>query len=108
MEQPLVDFAAIAATVGNEPRHNHSGVSDEIRGRKEYLGKVADKLGKLGYEVTFDVPSGHVVETIANVAQEGFEIVLMATHGRTGFSKFVLGSVSEGVLHKARCPVLIV
>jgi glycine betaine transporter len=82
--------------------------SEEVRVRKEYLERVAKNLEQKGYVVTIDVPSGQVVDTIAKVSQEGFEIVVMATHGRTGFTKFVLGSVAEGVLHKAHCPVFII
>jgi nucleotide-binding universal stress UspA family protein len=108
VEVPLIDLAVIAGTVGSDVPRNLSRPADEIRVRKEYLEKIAAKLEQSGYVVTFDVPSGHVVDTIGSVSQEGFEIILMATHGRTGFSKFVLGSVSEGVLHKAHCPTLIV
>jgi nucleotide-binding universal stress UspA family protein len=36
------------------------------------------------------------------------DLVVMGTHGRRGFSRFVLGSVTERVLHTAPCPVLTV
>jgi len=32
----------------------------------------------------------------------------MAAHGITGWDKLILGSVSDGVIHRVRCPVLIV
>jgi nucleotide-binding universal stress UspA family protein len=108
VEEPRIDLATIAITVGTEIPNSLAKPSEEVRLRKEYLDKVANNLEQKGYVVTIDVPSGHVVDTIARVSQEGFEIVVMATHGRTGFSKFVLGSVAEGVLHKAHCPVFII
>src|SRR5699024_1617315 len=37
-----------------------------------------------------------------------FDIIVMSTHGRTGFSRFFLGSVAEKVLRMAHVPVLIV
>jgi nucleotide-binding universal stress UspA family protein len=36
------------------------------------------------------------------------DVIVMGTHGRTGFRRLVLGSVTEEVLRKARCPVLTV
>lgn len=41
-------------------------------------------------------------------AQGGFDLIVMGTHGRTGFKHFLLGSVAERVVQTARCPVLTV
>jgi nucleotide-binding universal stress UspA family protein len=38
----------------------------------------------------------------------GFSLIVMGTHGRTGYSHVLLGSVSERVVRRARCPVLTV
>jgi nucleotide-binding universal stress UspA family protein len=35
------------------------------------------------------------------------DLIVMGSHGRTGFKKMVLGSVANGVLGRAKCPVLI-
>ncbi|MFB5606348.1 MAG: universal stress protein [Nitrosarchaeum sp.] len=35
------------------------------------------------------------------------DLIVMGSHGRTGFRKMVLGSVANGVLGRAKCPVLI-
>ena len=37
-----------------------------------------------------------------------FDLVVMGTHGRSGFSKLVMGSVAEKVIRLAECPVLVV
>lgn len=36
------------------------------------------------------------------------DLVVMGTHGRSGIDKMLLGSVTEGVLHRCRVPVLVV
>jgi len=36
-----------------------------------------------------------------------FDLIVMGSHGRTGFRKIVLGSVASGVVGHAKCPVLI-
>ena len=40
--------------------------------------------------------------------QERIDLIVMGSHGRTGLSKLLMGSVAEGVMRKAKCPVLIV
>lgn len=46
---------------------------------------------------------------ILNAANEfSADVIVMGTHGRTGFRRLVLGSVAEEVLRKAPCPVLLV
>jgi len=42
------------------------------------------------------------------VAREGFDLLMMVTHGRTGLSKLALGSITEAVLQHAPCPVLVI
>jgi nucleotide-binding universal stress UspA family protein len=49
-----------------------------------------------------------VVGTIIDTARDDYDVIVMATHGRTGFAKVLMGSVAESVLHKAPCPVLLV
>jgi nucleotide-binding universal stress UspA family protein len=50
---------------------------------------------------------GNPAQSIVEEAED-FDMIVMTTHGRTGFSRFFLGSVSEKVLRMAHVPVLIV
>ena len=51
--------------------------------------------------------SGDPAQVIARVAREGgYDLVVMGTHGRTGFSHMMMGSVAEKVVRLAPCPVL--
>lgn len=57
----------------------------------------------------FQVADGHVVTEILRVASElPADLIVMGTHGLTGFDRLVLGSVTQKVLRKAACPVLTV
>lgn len=47
-------------------------------------------------------------EIIARAGREDVDLVVMGTHGSSGFKRLVLGSVTETVLRRVRCPVLTV
>lgn len=47
-------------------------------------------------------------EIVAAAKEIGADLIVMGTHGRSGFGRLVLGSVAEQVLRKAPCPVLTV
>lgn len=52
---------------------------------------------------------GNIKEEILNLATEwNADLIIMGTHGRTGFDHFLSGSVSESVTRKSSCPVLVV
>jgi nucleotide-binding universal stress UspA family protein len=55
----------------------------------------------------FEFEEGVPEDVIVNAATErGADLVVMGTHGLSGFEKFFLGSVTEKVLHRARVPLL--
>jgi nucleotide-binding universal stress UspA family protein len=47
-------------------------------------------------------------QIVIHAAEAGADLLVLGTHGRTGFERWVLGSVTEKVLRKVRCPVLTV
>lgn len=51
---------------------------------------------------------GPPAETICEVAGRGYELVVVSTHGRTGLSQILIGSVAERVVRHAPIPVLVV
>jgi universal stress protein A len=56
-----------------------------------------------------EVAVGHPADTIDRVARERkADLIVMATHGRTGLQHVLLGSVAEKVVRLAPCPVLMV
>jgi nucleotide-binding universal stress UspA family protein len=75
---------------------------------RKNLEKMADEnLKGIDHETVLRV--GHPApEIVAAVTEHGADLVVMATHGRTGISHLVLGSVAEKVVREAPCPVLTV
>ncbi len=76
----------------------------EMRGRLDEV-----KPSKPGVDVKRHYVTGNEVnEIVAFADREQVELIVMGTHGRTGVSRVLLGSVAEGVLRRAACPVLTV
>lgn len=50
---------------------------------------------------------GAVVDELVRCS-EGFDFLVLATHGRTGVERWVMGSVAQKVLERASCPVVVV
>ncbi len=51
---------------------------------------------------------GSTADTIVRVADRGYDLVVMGTHGRTGLARLFMGSVAQKVVARATCPVLTV
>lgn len=76
---------------------------------RDYLGRMVDELGGRGLSVGSDIVSGKVADSIVDYAnRHGVDIIIMATHGRSGVSRWTLGSVADKVIHYAGVPVLMV
>jgi nucleotide-binding universal stress UspA family protein len=74
--------------------------------RQEYLDGVRSRLAEQGYTVTTEVVGGEVIQAITTVAPN-YDLLVMATHGRSGLGRVIFGSVTEAVLHQMPCPMLI-
>lgn len=81
----------------------------DIQGEREHaerqLAAMARQLGEV--DVDTEVRVGpQPAQTIADFAKEiDAEAIAIATHGRGGIRRLVLGSVAESVLRRAKCPV---
>lgn len=66
-------------------------------------------LDQKGLRATFLSKTGSVAEVIARTAEaEGFDLILMGSHGHGGLGSLVLGSVTNKVLASCRTPVLVI
>ncbi len=106
-----------------QDRDTHDAIQADAR---SYLSTIAGRckegeLAALGLHVTWSVREDwDVATTICQVAESGedresvegigiigrCDAICMATHGRSGFQRWMLGSITERVLHAARVPLL--
>jgi universal stress protein A len=97
VEEPPVAYGGGEMYYGiPEPAH------DEI---KRMLQEVVPTRSDVQYEhrlVTGDPPSA----IVRLVEEEGVDLIVLGTHGRTGLSRLLMGSVAEAIVRRASCPVL--
>ena len=70
--------------------------------------KIKEQHGEV-VELSTVTRIGRIQDEILSVADDcKADMIILGTHGRTGFDHFISGSVSESVARKAKCPVLII
>ena len=76
---------------------------------RTHLGELAWELRQEGFEATAEIQRGDPATRIVATAAEAWaDLIVMATHGKTGVSAFWEGSVTPEVLKETFVPVLLV
>lgn len=84
-------------------------IEEQRKAAQAQLQQLADKLSREGAKVQTLLKSGSPAQVIADTAKRvKADLIIMATHGRTGLAHVLLGSVAERVIRLAPCPVLTV
>jgi nucleotide-binding universal stress UspA family protein len=81
-----------------------------VKAGKEYLSTIEAQLRSEGLNVRSEVLAGAVpAATIADFMQQnGVDFVTITTHGRSGISRWVFGSVAEKLLRCCGIPILVI
>lgn len=67
----------------------------------------AEDIADVQTEIFIDVKS--VIESVVDYAsRRNIDLIVIGTRGRTGLKRFLMGSVTNGVVQHAHCPVLLV
>jgi nucleotide-binding universal stress UspA family protein len=77
---------------------------------EKYVVNLSEELKKKGFKATAMVRTGQqvAVEIIDFAKECGANLIIMCTHGRSGISRWVLGSVALKVLTRAETPILLI
>ena len=98
VEPVNVGFSEYAAYVG--PEEDRGEAMAKLRAIK-----APSPMVTLEYRLLEGDPATVIAETAGEIDAD---LVVMGTHGRTGLTRLVMGSVAEEVLRRASCPVLTV
>lgn len=81
----------------------------EVDARKQLSALIAEAENDTNIKVIGVIKHGIDFEEIVKYAKEvGADLIVIATHGRTGIMHSLLGSVAEKVIQHAKCPVLVI
>jgi nucleotide-binding universal stress UspA family protein len=104
--------------VASVPEHiptitDHPSIDEIVRRAKglaeEYLREQRRRLAAAGVESSVAVVTGDPAREIVAYAQrEAFDVLALATHGRSGVQRWAYGSVADQVLHTTAVPLLLV
>jgi len=82
---------------------------DLVAAAREDFIPMVKEAETAGIDVSADVTIGLPAESILqHVAELDVNLLIMGSHGKTGLSRLLMGSVAEAVIRKAAVPVLIV
>ena len=104
----VLDIAEMATHISAErARHLDTMIEDGMRASTTYVRGVATTFPD--GNVTCTVEKDRAEEAISSKAEaDGGTLIAMATHGRSGLNRFLLGSVAEKVLRGSANPLLLV
>jgi len=104
----VVDVANMATHMTAERAlHLDTMVEDAVRASEKYLEAIAGTLSAAKIKTVVDTGRPEEV-IIEKAAAEQNTLITMATHGRSGMNRWLLGSVAEKVLRGATDPVLLI
>ncbi len=125
-EQVLPHVRSLATAFGLDldllstfgPSHTYSGpnpssyphqVEDNLRAQSmDYLHSIKSSIVSLGVPVSCTVRLGEPASWIVSEAErDPNTLIAMSTHGRSGITRWVLGSVADQVLHATTVPILL-
>lgn len=83
-------------------------IGDQYAVAQEYIDQVADRMRLTGLHVRTAVVVGEPARAILSYARwEKADLIAMATHGRSGLRRILMGSVTDAVVHDALVPILV-
>lgn len=101
IESPISAEIAVETALTEDKRHSAYA--------KRYLSAQVRKIKGKGVRVSYQTIFGQPVQTILKfIRRHKIDIVVMTTHGKTGFRRAIMGSVADAVIRESSIPVLVV
>jgi nucleotide-binding universal stress UspA family protein len=97
-------------TVDEMPPGMTATYLDDLETDAQYLLQASrERVQSVGLQAESLLVQGTATQTIIDTAgEQGVDLIIMGTHGRTGLAHVLLGSVAEHVVRQGPCPVLVV
>jgi nucleotide-binding universal stress UspA family protein len=103
----VFDAQALNVAMGEEAYLYAAAWQEDFETAKRNLRSVAPTAAGVAYHQEC-LAGSPVPEILAYAQTHKIDLIVMASHGRSGLSRLLMGSIAEGVMRKASCPVLII
>lgn len=105
---PIYDFYPV--TVAPQTKNYELTFSETVGRAQDYLKRLADEIQtQYGYEVNTIVEAGDPATVLVEIAEKlHVDAIVMSTHGRSGLSRWLFGSVTQKVLAASVVPVFVI
>jgi len=101
--QPMLVGMGVTPTIMREPS------TEEFTMDQEKLLELRDAMTKVGIKASADQIQGPTVDKILTEAERlGADLIIIGSHGHGALYNLFVGSVTEAVLKRSKCPVLVV
>lgn len=79
------------------------------RRAKDYVQRKQKYFQSKGIDVKTTVRAGKIADSLIDYADsKGFDLIVMATHGRSGVSRWLVGSIADKIINSSNIPVLLI
>ena len=91
------------------PHELRDQIATEYHNEHKALQDLATSLRDQGLSATAHLTRGSIVATIINDAEShAIDLIIVGSHGHGAVYDILVGSISEGIIRKAKCPVTVV
>lgn len=105
--EPFHLYGGVESRVSPEERQRLE--ADAVNIARNYLDQQVKQLTDKGITAQAEVRQGKIIEELLDYADtQNVDLTVIATHGRSGISRWVWGSVADRLLRASRVPVLVV
>jgi nucleotide-binding universal stress UspA family protein len=111
----VIDPGTVSATL---PAQGELGYQEKSRRQREeerkknaeaYLKKIVDSISIENAVLNYEVLEGRVAETLADWAKKNnADLIVIASHGRSGIGRWVMGSVADRIMRSVCIPVMMI
>ncbi len=107
MVAPLHLYGGVES--GLPPEERQRVEADSMGVARAYLDRMVTRLADMGVSAQPEVLFGNIIDSLVDYADKNeVDLIIIATHGRSGVSRWVWGSVADRTLRAAPVPVLMV
>ncbi len=84
--------------------------NESLKASTDKLNKTINSLkGSTKVDISFEVKNGVPAEVLLDEQKKNkFDLIVIASHGKTGILKYLIGSVTDKIVRAAECPVMVI